>query len=53
MTDDLITIPTAEYNSLLRDSNWLTCLESAGVDNWEGIDYAYDLQNGANEDELI
>ena len=23
--------------------NWLDCLEAAGVDNWEGIDYAHEL----------
>ena len=22
---------------------WLDCLEEAGVDNWEGMDYACDL----------
>jgi DNA polymerase III subunit epsilon len=26
-----------------KDLAWLSCLESAGVDNWSGIDYAYDL----------
>lgn len=32
-----------EYDSLIEDSNWLTCLEASGVDNWGGIDYAQEL----------
>lgn len=34
---------------LEEDSNWLGCLENAGVDNWQGIDFAAELlreQNG-------
>ena len=38
-----ITISTAEYESLLEDSRWLTALENAGVDNWPGIDFAREL----------
>lgn len=34
-----------EYMELLRESEWLYCLEAAGVDNWEGIDYAQKLLN--------
>lgn len=25
------------------DSNWLCCLNNAGVDNWEGYEYAQEL----------
>jgi len=39
--DGHVSIPLTEYQSLLRASQWLQCLESAGVDNWEGIHYAY------------
>ena len=28
--------------------NWLTCLESAGVDNWEGIDVAFEMYQEEN-----
>jgi hypothetical protein len=24
---------------------WLTCLEQAGVDNWQGLDLAYEIKN--------
>lgn len=40
---ETITIPLKEYMSLKRRSDWLDCLESAGVDNWNGIDYAYEI----------
>lgn len=26
-----------------EDLRWLVCLESAGVDNWSGIDFAHEL----------
>lgn len=32
-----------EIRSMARDSRWLMYLESAGVDNWQGIEYAIDL----------
>jgi len=38
-----ITISKEEYESLLEDSKKLTALENAGVDNWEGYDYAIEL----------
>lgn len=40
---ETVTIPMKEYMSLKRRSDWLDCLESAGVDNWQGIDYAYEI----------
>lgn len=30
---------------LEEDSNWLSCLEATGVDNWEGYGIAQDLFN--------
>jgi hypothetical protein len=35
-----IEITTKEYEALLADSRMLRALESAGVDNWEGFDFA-------------
>lgn len=43
--DETITITKKEYNSLLEDSKWLQALEGAGVDNWQGYDYAKELFN--------
>lgn len=31
-----VTIPADEYERLTTDVVWLSCLESAGVDSWEG-----------------
>lgn len=35
-----VTISKKEYRDLLIDSALLARLEAAGVDNWEGWDYA-------------
>jgi hypothetical protein len=38
-----ITIPKAEYENLLADAKMLRALEAAGVDNWEGFEYAQEM----------
>lgn len=38
--DDTITISTDEYEQLIEDSRFLEALRAAGVDNWEGYDFA-------------
>lgn len=38
-----ITIPLEDYRELIQRVNWLECLEAAGVDNWDGYDYAQEL----------
>lgn len=38
----------AYFDELVADSNWLGCLEAAGVDNWEGYCYAQEM---SEEDE--
>lgn len=36
--------PYIKYlNGLEKDSDFLSCLQSAGVDNWNGYDYAVEL----------
>lgn len=45
MTDETVTISKKEYESLVEDRKWLQALEGAGVDNWEGYDYACELMN--------
>ena len=44
MEEELITITKKEYDSLKEAQLTLRCLEDAGVDNWQGIDYAYELK---------
>lgn len=41
--EETITITVKEYESLLEDSEMLQALQNAGVDNWEGYDYALEL----------
>jgi hypothetical protein len=39
-----------QYGEMLERLNWLSCLEEAGVDNWEGTEYAYEaLKNSRNK----
>ena len=48
MEQKMVTITKKEYNRLLDSAEWLSYLEAAGVDNWEGYDYAHELQREAN-----
>lgn len=49
MNEETITITKKEYESLKEDARWLQYLEGAGVDNWEGYDYARELWREENE----
>lgn len=37
---DYTLVKTSHLQSLLDDSDFLDCLKSAGVDNWDGYDEA-------------
>jgi hypothetical protein len=45
MNKDMVLLTVEEYKSLNRRANWLSCLESAGVDNWSGYSYAFDIRD--------
>jgi hypothetical protein len=47
--EELMTITRKEYESLVADSNFLEALQSAGVDNWSGYDYAHEILNGSED----
>lgn len=49
MNEELITISRKQYESLLEDSIFLSYLETCGVDNWSGYDYACDMFNQEKE----
>lgn len=49
MNEKTVTISKEEYESLKEDARWLQCLENAGVDNWEGYDFARELLNEEND----
>ena len=40
---DVITISKEEYEKLLKDSQFLQCLEACGVDNWNGYSDAWNM----------
>jgi hypothetical protein len=42
IVEETVTITKEKYDSLVLDSLWLGALEAAGVDNWEGYDFAHD-----------
>jgi Mg2+ and Co2+ transporter CorA len=41
--EEYVDIKLSEYLNMLDRLKWLDALEDAGVDNWQGIDYAYEL----------
>jgi hypothetical protein len=44
-SEEMVIITKEEYESLLEDSKFLLCLQGAGVDNWQGYDYAREMMN--------
>lgn len=51
--DDMIVITKDEYERLKEESDFLSCLEAAGVDNWEGYSVAIQLSNGELDEDDI
>jgi hypothetical protein len=47
-----ITITMEEYEELKRDQDFLNCLAAAGVDNWEGYEYAQELMDDEDDEEI-
>lgn len=43
--NDKVVITKDEYDELLEDQRFLRCLERAGVDNWDGYDFAREYFN--------
>lgn len=48
-TTEMVTITKKEYEELLKAREFLNCLEGAGVDNWDGYDFACDAFNEGKE----
>ena len=42
--EETVTIPKDEYDKLVEASTQLSYLEAAGVDNWSGYSYAWELR---------
>jgi len=41
--EEQVTIPVKVYKDLMDNILFLTCLQEAGVNNWEGYSYAQEL----------
>lgn len=50
-SEKTITITVSEYNSLVKDSEFLSCLEACGVDNWNGYGDACKMLEEDSESE--
>lgn len=50
-TQDTIMLSKEYYEKLLEDECFLKCLRNAGVDNWNGYDYAVEEFVDAQSDE--
>jgi len=48
--DGTFTLTYDEYDFIQGELHWLSCLEAAGVDNWEGYEVAVGLRDGDMED---
>lgn len=46
--DELIYIPQYEYDQLVESQALLAALRRAGVDNWDGYDYAIEIYEGTS-----
>jgi hypothetical protein len=44
--EEMVEITKEAYEKLLENSEFLSCLQAAGVDNWDGYEYAQDMMNG-------
>lgn len=47
----MIEISEERYFKLLKDSQFLEALRAAGVDNWDGYDYAFEILDEIYEEE--
>lgn len=45
MEEETVTLSRTEYDRMYKRLIWLQCLEDAGVDNWQGMEYAQELFN--------
>jgi hypothetical protein len=43
MDKETVTIEKERYEELLQTEKFMTALQAAGVDNWDGYDYAVDM----------
>lgn len=47
--EPMVEITKSDYDDLVEDARFLKCLLNAGVDNWDGYDFALDLFSELDE----
>ena len=47
-SNDMVTLERSVYDELMHYHIWVTALESAGVDSWDGYETAQDIFNELN-----
>lgn len=45
-----VTISEERYAELMEAELWVSCLENAGVDNWDGYDFAREEYQSCTEE---
>jgi hypothetical protein len=45
LTEEVVELPKSVYDAMCDTEDWLAALEAAGVDNWEGYDFAREIYN--------
>lgn len=48
---DTVELTKKEYDELVHDQTFLNCLQNAGVDNWDGYDFAVEAYQEEYPDE--
>jgi hypothetical protein len=53
VTEETVTVSKKKYERLVKDQQWLRCLQAAGVDNWDGYGFAFEISKdrGYEDDE--
>lgn len=41
--EEKVILDPEDYEEMLEELRFLRCLEAAGVDNWDGYDYAQEM----------
>ncbi|MEW5249929.1 hypothetical protein [Microbulbifer discodermiae] len=47
MMEEMIEIRKSELDRLRERDDWLSCLEAAGLDNWDGMDLAHEIHEAS------
>lgn len=49
---NVVMLDTERYEELLNSEQLLQALRAAGVDNWDGYDYAFEILREWNDEEF-